>query len=176
MNQGFHFVSVQALGSIFGESRFLLWSNEISIILILVLFVCCIGLPFDHNSWALQNHRQIENVAITHGFTYFFDTRSKHIELVLLTIKNLWAIWSHRQIETYWKYTRIFIFSWIRIGWILFTLENFWPRWNHWLVRKSSYFIRQMQKNDFLKSMQRVSFEPTCTCQKVVPPELLLSL
>ena len=33
-----------------------------------------------------------------------------------------------------------------------------------------------MQKNDFLKSMQHVNFEPTCTCQKVVPPELLLSL
>ena len=33
-----------------------------------------------------------------------------------------------------------------------------------------------MQKNDFLKSMQHVNFEPTCTCQKVVPHKLLLSL
>ena len=33
-----------------------------------------------------------------------------------------------------------------------------------------------MQKNDFFKSMQHVNFEPTCTCQKVVPHKLLLSL
>ena len=147
MNQGFHFVSVQALGSIFGESRFLLWSNEILIISIFYCFVCCIGLPFDHNSWALRNHRQIENVEITQGFSYFFDTRSKHIELMMLTIQNTWAIWNHRQIVKCCNYTRIFfVFFWIRIGLILFTLENSRPRWNHRLVRKSSYFIRSMQK------------------------------
>ena len=33
-----------------------------------------------------------------------------------------------------------------------------------------------MQKNDSLKSMHHDNFEPTCTCQNVVPPELLLSL
>ena len=139
-------------------------------------FVSCIGRPFDHNSWALQNHRQIENVEITQGFLYFFDTRPNHIEWIVLTIKISWAIRNHRQIEKCWNYTRIFILFWTRIEWMLPTLENSWPRRNHRLIRKSLYFIRPMQKNDFLKSMQHVNFEPTCICQKVVPPELLLSL
>ena len=94
----------------------------------------------------------------------------------MLTIKNSWAIRNHRQIEKCWNYTRIFILFWTRIEWMLPTLENSWPRRNHRLIRKSLYFIRPMQKNDFFKSMQHVNFEPTCTCQKVVPHKLLLSL
>ena len=95
---------------------------------------------------------------------------------MLLKLKHSWAIWNHRQIVKCCNYTRIFILFWIRIELTLFTLENSRPRWNHRLVRKSSYFIRPTQKNDFLKSMQHGNFEPTCTCQKVVPPQLLLSL
>ena len=36
--------------------------------------------------------------------------------------------------------------------------------------------LDQCNKTNSLKSMHHDNFEPTCTCQKVVPPELLLSL
>ena len=62
-------------------------------------FVCCIGRPFDHYSWALRNHSQIENVKTAQCFSYVFDTISNHIEWMLPTTNKSWACWTHRQIE-----------------------------------------------------------------------------
>ena len=48
-------------------------------------FVCCIGRPFDLHSWALRNHSQIENVKTAQCFSYVFETRSNHIESIVVT-------------------------------------------------------------------------------------------
>ena len=108
-------------------------------------FVCCIGRPFNHHSWAFWNHQQIENIEIAQGFSYFFDTRSNYIEWLLPTNKNFWAIRNHQQIENYWNYTRFFILLSNHIGWILRTLKNSWAFWNHRHIGKCKYFIRPMQ-------------------------------
>ena len=63
-------------------------------------FVCCIGRPFNHHSWAFWNHQQIENIASAQCFSYFSDTRSNHIEWMLPTIDHSWAFRNHRQIAT----------------------------------------------------------------------------
>ena len=108
-------------------------------------FVCCIGRPLDDQSWALWNHRQIENVKIAQGFSLFLGTRSNHIEWSLPTMKHSWAFWNHRTIENYWNYTRFFILFSNHIEWVLRTLENSWALWNHRHVGKCQYFITPMQ-------------------------------
>ena len=114
-------------------------------------FVRCIGRPFDQHFWALLNHKQIENVEIAQGFSYFLNTRSNHSEWMLLPIGHSWAFRNHRQIENFQNYTRFFIFVLNRIEWILRTWENFQALWKHRQIEKCQYFIRPMQKKPFLR-------------------------
>ena len=98
MDQGAHFVTVHAFGSIFGESFFWVGLTKYKQIWFFDRFVCCIGRPFNHHSWAFWNHQPIENIEIAQGFSYFSETRPNHIECMLPTIGHSWAFRNHRQI------------------------------------------------------------------------------
>ena len=136
MHQGAHIVAGHAFGFIFGELVFCVGLTKYQQFWFFNGFVCCIGRPLDDQSWALWNHRQIENVKIAQGFSLFLGTRSNHIEWSLPTMKHSWAFWNHRTIENYWNYTRFFIYFSNHIGRILRTLQNSWPPWNHRKVDK----------------------------------------
>ena len=95
MHQGAHIVAGHAFGFIFGELVFCVGLTKYQQFWFVNGFVCCIGRPFDHHSWALRNHSQIENAEIAQGFSYLFDTRANQIEWMLPTNKNCWAIRNH---------------------------------------------------------------------------------
>ena len=145
MDQGAHLGTVHAFDLVFGASCFCIGLTKYQHFWFLHRFVCCIGRPFDHHSWALRNRSQIENVEIAQGFSYVFDTTSNHIEWLLPTNKNSWAIRNHQQIENYRNYTRFFILFSNHIEWILRTLKNSWAFWNHRHIGKCQYFIRPME-------------------------------